>query len=157
MVNITLTGRKSHLGAGLACLVVAATVTGFAFAGDEGDRKQPTEQLAPVKLPDIIAVRVHADWCRTCQKLDPVFAKLKSRSKDKPVLFVTFDRSNKATSQQAEYLAGVLGLDTVWLKHGDKVGTIVLIDAKRKSFVASLSAKSTLETLEAAIHSALSS
>lgn len=157
MVKSTLIRRKSHLAAGLACLAVAALATGFAVAGDEGDRKQPAAQLSPAKLPDIIAIRVQADWCETSRKLDPVFAKLKSWSSDKPVLFVTFDKSTKTTSQQAEYLAGVLGLDAVWPKHGDKVGTIVLVDAKRKRVVASLSANSSLETLEAAIQSALSS
>ncbi len=155
MVNNPVNGRKVLLTAGLACVIVSVMIAGF--AGDADGREPRAERPAAIKLPELIAVRVHADWCKDCKKLDPVYSELKARTGGKPVLFVTLDKTDKASSQQAEYLAGVLGIEDAWSKYGKKVGTVLLIDAKRKSVATPLKADSTFETIEAEIRRLLSS
>ncbi len=141
-----------------ACgLVVAVVAVAFVTAGVNGSPKDTMRPSASPKIPDVIAVRIHADWCGACKKLTPVYSALKEQSNDQPILFVTLDMTDDATRQQAEYLAGVLGLDRLWFKQARKTGSVVLLDGKRKRVVSTMEAPHDLKSMEAALRKAIAS
>lgn len=141
-----------------ACgLVVALAAVVFVTAGVNGSPKDSTRPSASPKIPAVIAVRIHADWCGACKKLAPVYSELKGRTNDQPILFVTLDMTDEATRQQAEYLAGVLGLDRLWFKQAKKTGSVVLLDGKRKRVVSTMAAPFNLKSMETAVRKAIES
>ena len=157
MINRKTNARELLCTVGLVCLIGAAVTAGLAHAGEKGDSGAAAKPRTPAKLPQIISIRVHADWCAACKKLDGVYPKLKEQSSSLPVLFVTFDLTDKATTQQAQYLASLLGVDRVLSEQGGKVGRIVLVDAKHKRTLKSLPATNNLEKIEQALRKALAS
>lgn len=146
-----------HRAAAACGLVVAVIAVAFVTAGVNGSPKDSTRPSASPKIPAVIAVRIHADWCGACKKLTPVYSQLKERTNDQPVLFVTLDMTDDATRQQAEYLAGVLGLDRLWFKQARKTGSVVLLDGKRKRVVSTIEAPHDLKSMEAAVRKAIAS
>ncbi len=139
---------------GMALVVASSGLVVSAVRANGGGDADPT---AGPQLPNVIAVRVHADWCGACAKLNPVFPDLKKRSSEMPVLFMTFDVTNGGTSRQAEYLAGVAGLGEIWQSLRKKVGNIVLIDTKSKRTVSTVAATDGLESIENALRRAVDS
>ena len=91
---------------------------------EENDTKRPTLETSSFQL---IAVKIHADPCRRCHKLEPIFAELKKQFSEKPVLFLTFDHSTKESRRQAQLLSEQLGLGDIYRKYRS-TGVIVLID-----------------------------
>ena len=129
--------RLAVIGFGLATaallallLVLTGQFPGASIEDAEGLAHEP-ENLKP-DFPEkntfqLIAVKIHADPCRRCHKLEPVFAELKRQYSEKPILFLTFDHSSKASRRQAHLLSEQLGIGDVYRKHR-YTGVIVLID-----------------------------
>jgi thiol-disulfide isomerase/thioredoxin len=91
------------------------------------------------EAPKLVALKLHADWCGTCRKMGPAFEDAKGRLDGKAVLFVVLDRTNRSTRSEAEMLASALGLGGVY--DADKgTGKVLVVDAKTKKLVATLSA-----------------
>jgi len=80
-----------------------------------------------IATPSVIAVKFHADWCGGCRKLAPAFSDLISEFNGNPVLFVTLDRTDKISSNQAELLATALEIDRIY-QENPGTGFILLID-----------------------------
>jgi len=106
-------------------------------------------------VPQVLAVRFHADWCGACKKLDGVFAELRRRTSDAPVLYLTLDFTDEVTRRQAEYLAGVVGLDQVWAAQGNKVGNVVFVDAVSKRVLSKTVATDSIAELEGAVRESI--
>ena len=156
MINHNVNRRMFKGTTGVLCLAVGVVTTGLLAANSDGGDVKPSEgRHSSLKCPDVVAVRIHADWCGTCRKLDPMYSKLMKRSADLPVLFVTFDMTSKATARQAEYLAGLLNLEQVWSRHCRKAGTIVLVDPERKQVVSSILGDGSLKDAEAKLREAV--
>ena len=157
MIN-WLPNRGSRRRATSGCsLIVAAVATALVAAGVNGSPEDSMRRSASPRLPDVIVVRVHADWCGACKKLAPVYSELKGRTNDQAILYLTLDMTDDATRRQAEYLAGVLGIDRLWLEQGRKVGSVVLIDGKRKRVVSTMGAPYDVKSIEAAVRKAVDS
>lgn len=78
--------------------------------------------------PELIMVKVHADWCGSCKALTPRLKALGKTLEDKAVLFVTLDYTDEQTSAQATMLAAGLGIRDAIAEH-NSTGTVLLIDA----------------------------
>ena len=95
-------------------------------------------KMDQAERPTVIAVKFHADWCGSCKVIAPAFVDLANKYDGEPVLFVTFDLTNRTTTAQAEYLAAALGLSKVWSKHAPKTGYVLLIDTQTNKVVDTL-------------------
>jgi len=138
---------------GVGCVVLGAVMVGLASTDAEGGPPYPARTAA--RVPQVLAVRFHADWCGACKKLDGVFAELRRRTSDAPVLYLTLDFTDEVTRRQAEYLAGVVGLDQVWAAQGNKVGNVVFVDAVSKRVLSKTVATDSIAELEGAVRESI--
>lgn len=81
--------------------------------------------------PEIVAITMHADWCGTCQSLNPKVEEVKVDFEDKGVLFTRFDFTDEFTIKQTELMAGWIGVDDLFQerKEAGATGFIILVDA----------------------------
>lgn len=96
---------------------------------------QDTPDAEPAELPQLIALRYHADWCGACTKLAPTFDALKDRFKEQSILFVTLDFTRPSDVKQSEYLAGSLGLGEIWRDNAMTTGRVLVIDRESGKLV----------------------
>ena len=99
--------------AGLAGLLIAAT----ALAG------------APAERPYL--VKVHADWCGTCTRLNPVWSRLDASYGDR-VELVLLDVTDRDAVARSRATAERLGLVEFFDAHKSKTGVIAVLDASRQ-------------------------
>jgi len=94
------------------------------------------------RVPQIVALRVHHDQCPVCKKLkaDPEFPKISTLSNLGDVLFVTLDMTSEETQSQSALLVGALGLEAFWPVDLSTLGTVTLVDWKRKRTLSSVRA-----------------
>jgi thiol-disulfide isomerase/thioredoxin len=106
--------------------------------------------------PDLVALKFHADWCPPCIKLGNSIGKIYGDYQEKPILFITFDVTNETTKQKANYLSSMMGFDKVWEEHSARLGFVLLVDARSKNIVDTLTADQSTEELKKSIDRALS-
>ncbi len=101
-------------------------ITLFAFSFNAIEHKELTSDK-----PGIVAITMHADWCGTCQALNPKLEKVKADLKDKRVLFTRFDFTDESTIKQSELMANWIGLGDLFKerKEEGKTGFVILINA----------------------------
>ena len=139
---------------GVGCVVLGTVMmVGLANTNAEGGPRGPARTAA--RVPQVLAVRFHADWCGACKKLNGVIAELRRRTSDAPVLYLTLDLTDEMTRRQAEYLAGVVGLDQVWAAQGNKVGSIVFVDGASKRALSNITATDSIAELEGAVRESI--
>ena len=112
---------------------------------------QATLDTKTAEMPQLIALRYHADWCGSCTKLAPTFEALKVRFEEKSILFLTLDFTKSGDHKQSEYLAGVLGLGDMWRSSANITGRILIIDRKSKQHVETFSSSQSLEEMGVAL------
>lgn len=122
---------------GLVSLGCIALAVGSVDRLDAAPRGSDIKIAAPVKVPDVIAVRIRHDMCPFCKKFDPQFPALIRQAATESVLFVTLDLSTEETQRQAALLVGALGLQEVWTGDMSKMGSIVFVDGKSKNVIGS--------------------
>lgn len=87
-----------------------------------GDMKAATEG-AP------IVVKIHADWCGTCRKLNPTWEELQTKYGDS-VRFVILDVTDKSDVENSLAEADKLGIREVFDQYKSKTGTIAVVNGK---------------------------
>ena len=80
--------------------------------------------------PDLIALRMYADWCGKCKMLDPKVDEVKSEFKGKRILFAVFDQTDEFAQEQSVLKANLLGLENVQKQFAGTTGLLLLIDPK---------------------------
>ena len=65
------------------------------------------------------------------------------------------DLTDEVTRRQAQYLAGVVGLDEVWVAQGNKVGSVVFVDAASKRILSQAPASNRIAALDRAIRESI--
>ena len=101
-------------------------------------RQESGEQVNPPHVTaQLVAVRLHADWCNRCPQIVPVFERVHREYGMKPVLLVTLDLTDDVHRRQAEQLADAIGIMWV-LDQGFNTGTIALVDREAKEILAVL-------------------
>lgn len=88
----------------------------------------------PVSV-QLIAIKLHADWCNRCPLVAPIFDRIEREYGTKPVLFITLDLTNDVRRRQSEQLADALGVR--WLLDQEhRTGIIALVDRTAKKILA---------------------
>ena len=90
--------------------------------------------LAPNLNPEIIVAKVHADWCASCQVVEPHFQGLRQKFLGEPVLFLVFDRTDEGAIANSAKLAKALNLDEVFAEH-TKTGELLVIDTETEDVI----------------------
>lgn len=128
-------------------------------AGEDTGRKAVAPQNVRLTstlegLPNLVAVRVYADWCAQTPVITPIFRKLNDSYCDRPVMFVSFDITTETTLKQARLLAKALGLGQL-CDESIRPGTIHLFDRQRGEVLATLTQQEQILEIEGAIDLAL--
>ncbi len=140
-------------------LLMGTVLLGSSFAEPYGRESAPgggqamqkeTQQAA--RQPETIALVFYADWCPACKVLDPKVQQVRPAFKDRSILWVTLDQTDKE-SRQAEYLAAALGAADAWKNNAGKTGFVVLIDGKTKAVVGKLTSDQMPEQIRQALAS----
>jgi thiol-disulfide isomerase/thioredoxin len=78
--------------------------------------------------PELIALRMYAEWCGKCKALDPKVDEVKKEFSGRGLLFVVFDQTDEFAQEQSVLHARLLGLDHVQREFGGQTGLLLLID-----------------------------
>lgn len=105
--------------------------------------------------PKAYGLLFYSDTCGSCKVLDPKIEAVKADYLGKPLLFVRFDHSNAATSNQAALLADAIELEQVYSDQEKKSGYMLLVDADSKEVVGKLTRDLTEEQIKEELDKAL--
>ncbi len=86
-----------------------------------------TEVPADADASRPFVVKVHADWCGTCTKLNPTWEGIQAKIGDN-ARFVVFDLTDKEAVQRSRAEAERLGLTPFLTRHKRSTGTIAVLD-----------------------------
>ena len=85
---------------------------------------------SPIAEYDLVAVRVHRDWCGKCKQMGNVFAELQEDLSGRRILFLTFDLTDSETTRQSLVVSDKLRISQAL--RGIQSGNIVLLDRSRQ-------------------------
>jgi thiol-disulfide isomerase/thioredoxin len=71
-------------------------------------------------------VKIHADWCGTCTKLNPTWDALREEYGDS-VDFVVLDVTDREAKSASEATAKQRGLEQIFKTYGGRTGTILIV------------------------------
>lgn len=120
-----------------------------------GMTQRACAQSSANSKPEIIAVKMHADWCGKCQKMAPILQKVKPKFAGGDVLFVRFDMTDTFTTEQSKLMADQMGLSDLFAKHKRRTGYMVLVDAQTKEELETLTSDQSAEELKQSIQALL--
>ena len=100
-----------------------------------------------------VVVKVHADWCGTCTRLNPTWKQLESEFDGRADL-VVLDVTNKDTIAASRATAEKMGLMPFFEEYKSQTGTIGVLDAKREP-IAVLKGETDISKYEQALNEAL--
>ena len=95
-------------------------------------------------------VKIHADWCGTCVKLNPTWEALREKHGD-AVDFVILDVTDDASKASARTTAEQRGLEGVLETYGGRTGTVLVLRATGGEPVAVLKGKTDVAAYDAPI------
>lgn len=107
----------------VAAALLAALALFVALGAAQADHH---DEAASAGQP--MLVKIHADWCGTCTRLNPTWEALQKRH-GKEVDFVIFDVTDDATRAECERVAKERGLEALLETHGSRTGTIAVLGA----------------------------
>ena len=114
------------------------------------------------ELPNLVAVRFHADWCPRCPMIASIYGDLSQRYRDQPVLFVTLDVTNGVTRRQSWERAQAAGIGWVYpdtkpyrASGSYETGMIQLVDRRRGEVLAVVTGDEHLPRMEGVLAEAL--
>ncbi|MBD2308360.1 thioredoxin family protein [Chroococcidiopsis sp. FACHB-1243] len=120
------------LGLGSLAAVLGLTT----FSGNSLPTAQLLPAVASAPEPNPLAqqlqgkptvVKIYADWCPACQRLQPITNSLQQEFNGK-ANFVVFDVTDRATSQAATEKARQLGLSDFLAAHRAQTSTVSIIN-----------------------------
>jgi thiol-disulfide isomerase/thioredoxin len=76
-----------------------------------------------------VFVKVHADWCGTCTRLEPTWSALQEEFGGEAT-FVVLDVTNRDALERAQAEADRLGIGAFFAAHKARTGTIGILDGR---------------------------
>ncbi len=86
----------------------------------------PLAAQADSEIAKPTLVKIHANWCGTCKRIESTWEELKA-SYGEDANFVVFDVTDKAALEKSRAEAERLGLTAVFDEHKSQTGTIAII------------------------------
>ncbi len=108
------------LAAAAALALVASTV--------RADHHEGTTPSKP------LVVKIHADWCGTCTKLDTTWKQLEAEHGDS-VQFVVLDVTDRDATESARREAERLGITGFYDQYKAKTGTVAVVNGSTRKTV----------------------
>lgn len=121
----TMKTIKMMVGKFIKVAVTFAVIAGFSGIVSKAEAKKV------VKKPTVVIIG--AEWCRACQKVDPIMKGLMKEYKDK-LDFVVFDVTNEDVEAKSYEKAKSLGLSSFFEKYKKKTSTVAIFKGKKKVF-----------------------
>ena len=140
----------------LAFSVLAAALLGLSAVWADAE-EQGSDARRASEGASVIALRTSAQWCTVCTSAKSAFSELKDKLSAEPVLFVTLDRADKASTRQAVYLANALGIPESLGDGLGKVGTVTIVDAQSKRLISTTPLSPNVDAMARTIKKALAS
>ena len=116
--------RRHGLAVGLAALVALCFAVAPALAGHH--EKSETMNGKPM------VVKIHADWCGTCTRLETTFEELEKQIGGEARI-VVLDVTDKAAVARSAAEADRLGIRDFFDSYKSKTGTVGVIDAQGRT------------------------
>ncbi len=129
----------------LAALVAMIFSFSQAFAGSGSKQAKA----------DVVGMLFYADWCGSCQILDPKIETAEKAFSGKPITFTKLDLTDSKTRAKAEKNSKKLGMESVFAEHGKKTGFFLLVDAESKEVISKITREYTEDQIKSEIKSAL--
>jgi len=79
-------------------------------------------------------VKIHADWCGTCTKLNPTMDELQTKLGSEAEI-VVLDVTDKSAVEKSQARAEELGIVAFFAEYKSKTGTVGVLDASGKEIV----------------------
>ena len=111
------------------------------------------DELPAVAKGVPLVVNVHADWCGTCRRLEPVLLQLRQRVGE-TARFATFDISDEDAVERSVIAARALGLEDFFKVARDRTGIVAVFSGQLGAPFAVLKGESDVAVYEAAIEQA---
>ncbi len=102
-------------------LVAALVLTGVAVA-EEAAESSP------------LVVKIHADWCGTCQRLGPTWKELQERHGG-AVQFEVLDVTSQQTSAAARARAEQLGIAALFERYARRTGSVLVVHSQTRELI----------------------
>ena len=134
-----------RLACGLAALVAFGVATGA--AGDHHQISAGDDASKP------FVVKIHADWCGTCQRLDSTFEALRKRTGD-DARIVVLDVTDRESLVRATAEADRLRIRAFFDAYKSKTGTVGILDGVTREPVSVLKGETDVAKYEAALATA---
>ncbi len=110
---------------------LTAMVFAFAIIAGSFGLSTQIEAKTVKKKPTVVVIR--ADWCRACQKVEPI---MKSLMKDygSKMKFVMFDVTDEAAEAKSLKRAKAMGLGSFFSANKKKTSTVAVFNGRSKVF-----------------------
>ncbi len=95
-------------------------------------------------------VKIHADWCRSCQLLEAVWEQIESDLGDRAIP-VTLDVSDRISYEKSVAEANRLGISEFFQAYRKRTGTVAVLDCRTREPVAVMNAERDLKKYREAI------
>lgn len=141
--------RAASIGLGAAAAVLLLTTVYLS-----NSRHTALSKRDAPRSPHLVVVRVHADWCRRSEALEPFYSELGEKYRNQAVLFVSLDVTDKKQRREAIELASELGIELVTEKPFEP-GVIKLVDRERNEILAVVSDSDEVDLVERVLVKAL--
>lgn len=135
-------------------LASACALTAPAQSPAAAPSPTPTAPVAVAK-PKVVGLLFYADWCASCEELEPKLNAIKRDFAGQPVLFTRVDFTDDFTKEQSDLLAASLDLGAVYQAQGRTTGFMLLIDPVTRQPVGKLVKTQSEAELKAAVEAAL--
>jgi len=112
-----------------------------ACSKDKDSKSKTTSASKSAGTSQLIAVKFHADYCKSCKAIAPTIEAVKKNFSAKNVQFVTLDFTTDDSKAAAAKLAKAHGLTAIMDKHGPKTGFVLLVNAKSHEVLERLTKK----------------
>jgi len=139
----------------LGAAAVAGTV--LVFAGCSAPPSGPTTNLELLEATNdaqIVLVAMHADWCATCQRLEPSLDEAAEQLSNRSVAVVKADLTNRRFPEGETKLAE-MGLTDLYERNKGKTGLIYILDGTTGELLGMIEGRATRDEILTRVNRAL--
>ena len=87
---------------------------------------------------ELFVIHIHGDWCKTCDKVDPVIHSLEGYFKNKSgAQYIVFDETSSESLTKSKKVAEELGLDEIF-EYQRHTGEVLFVNKSTKQVIATL-------------------